>query len=301
MDPSTAFTNKMLLLQYANSLKGEKPVGQASWYDSLGVELFGSEYNTPVGQKKMADWVKEHPNEAKLAQYNYTLRNTAPYAPTMQTGTGFQQMPDTKHPGGIGVPGVSVAPSTATPVKDVSGQPVGKALDANSIQELEDSRTTYQIMSEIKDTFEKPEFAGQTGPIQGMWNKIKVKFMQDGDIQYAINQLESLITIAYSLTGKQASYNEMQNLKKALLPQLTQPHANFMATLNATQNWLQKNYTNRVSGYKQSGYSFNLPDTIDNKKSQTTSRFSEGGKTWNIPADKIQAFKANHPNAKEVR
>jgi hypothetical protein len=113
-------------------------------------------------------------------------------------------------------------------------------------------RTTYERLEDVEKNADK--LKGKFGPIEGRWNNLKVKFLKDGATQGVINELKSMITVAYSLSGKQISYKEMELLQNAMLPRLEQPYENFQATLNFAKNWMAKTHNNRLGYIKESGY-----------------------------------------------
>lgn len=92
------------------------------------------------------------------------------------------------------------------------------------------------------------------GPVEGRWNKLKSNFVDNPDFTVLDREVESLITIAYALSGKQISEKEMRLLKAAILPSVTQPDANFMAALDHAETWLMRNRGRKVEQLKTSGY-----------------------------------------------
>jgi hypothetical protein len=98
---------------------------------------------------------------------------------------------------------------------------------------------------------DNPEFIG---PTEGRWNKLKSNFVDNKDFTELDRNVESLITIAYALSGKQISEKEMRMLKGAILPAVTQPGANFNAALDFAEKWLTSNRDTRIKRLKGSGF-----------------------------------------------
>ncbi|KKM82053.1 hypothetical protein LCGC14_1323510 [marine sediment metagenome] len=96
-----------------------------------------------------------------------------------------------------------------------------------------------------------PEFIG---PVAGQWNKLKSRFVDNADFTELDRNVESLITIAYALSGKQISEREMRMLKGAILPSVTQPGANFDTALDFASKWLTSNRDNRIKRLRQTGF-----------------------------------------------
>lgn len=92
------------------------------------------------------------------------------------------------------------------------------------------------------------------GPLEGNWNKLKSVFADNKDFTMLDREVESLITMAYALSGKQISEKEMSMLKRAILPSVTQPGANFIASLDHAEKWLTRNKTQKLKMLKSSGY-----------------------------------------------
>jgi hypothetical protein len=136
-------------------------------------------------------------------------------------------------------------------------------LSEEAVKEISDIKTTYERLGDVAVNAEK--LKDKFGFVEGRWNNLKVKFVNDGPTQEVINELKSMITIAYSLSGKQISYREMELLEEAILPRLEQPYENFKATLNYAQKWLSKTHNNRLDYWEKAGYGGTL-DKIGNKQ-----------------------------------
>ena len=127
--------------------------------------------------------------------------------------------------------------------KLLSGEVAGQLGTFDSIiGQIDDIRTLAK---------NNPDFIG---PTQGRWNKLKSNFVDNKDFVELDRNVESLITIAYALSGKQISEKEMRMLKGAILPSVTQPGANFNTALDFAEKWLTTNRDNRIKRLKGSGF-----------------------------------------------
>jgi hypothetical protein len=219
-----------------------KPTNMSAWYDSMGVERLGSKYDTPEGRKQFADWIGDPKNKKAISEYRqrYTDESTAKTYSVYPGGMG----PSLLQTRG---PGAGVLPP---------GQ--GAKMPAEVLTRLSDTKNIIGTMDILDDMASDPKMAKRFGPVDGRFTKIKQMFVEDGPTQEMMNNIESLIRVAYSLSGKQISYQEMELLKSAMLPQLNQPHLNFMATLKTARRWMESNYNDLLSTYTQSGYATNL-------------------------------------------
>lgn len=107
-------------------------------------------------------------------------------------------------------------------------------------------------IDDIKILAEKnPQFIG---PLQGQWSKLKSRFTDNPDFTELDRNIESLITIAYALSGKQISADELRMLKSAILPTVTQPGANFNVALDFASKWLTSNRDSRIKRLRETGF-----------------------------------------------
>ncbi len=188
-----------------------------------------------------------------------TEATSAPYNTVIQTGEGF--VPFNARSGQLGQP-----------------TNYGKALPANEAQEMGDLKTTYDRLTAVGEKAEA--LKARFGPIEGRWQKLKVQFVKDGPTQELVNELSSLITIAYSLSGKQISVQELKMLQSAMLPRLEQPEENFRATLKFAKSWVANTHNNRLDYYKQNGYSGKTIPIGSEQKTETIERKTVGGKSY---------------------
>lgn len=219
-----------------------KPTNMPAWYDALGVEIMKSQYDTTEGKKQFADWIGDPKNREFIYKYQqeYTKRNTAPAYTVFPGGTG-PEMFQTRGPGaGVIPPGR------------------GAKMPSETLTRLADTKNIIGTMDILEQMASDPKMSKRFGPFEGRFTKVKQMFVEDGPTQEMMNNIESLIRMAYALSGKQISHQEMEILKSAMLPQLNQPHLNFMATLKTARRWMESSYNDLLDTYTKSGYSTNL-------------------------------------------
>ena len=115
------------------------------------------------------------------------------------------------------------------------------------------------------------------GPIEGRWNQIKTKFVNDGDFEAMNREVESLITAAYALSGKQISIQELKLLQNAILPTITKPDVNFIVALDHAENWISRQKKERVNLLSDQGYfiSNTLKESTTTPKSKSITDMSD--------------------------
>jgi len=138
-----------------------------------------------------------------------------------------------------------------------------KGLEATQVSELANFKNTYGRLDNIEKKLADPKMANKTGPIFGRWEQLKVKFLNDGASQSVINELKSLITIAYGLSGKQISPEEMKLLQDAMLPRLEQPGENLLSTINFAKGWIKTVHNDRLDYFDKAFYDTNIKPIVD--------------------------------------
>jgi len=141
-----------------------------------------------------------------------------------------------------------------------------KGLEAAQVDTLAGLKNTYDRLSVVEEKFNDPKYAAKTGPLTGRWNALKVKFANEGETQSVINELKSLITIAYGLSGKQISKEEMTMLQDAMLPRLEQPGENILATIAFAKNWVGNLHNDKVGYFEKAGYDVEIPQLKPREK-----------------------------------
>lgn len=142
-----------------------------------------------------------------------------------------------------------------------------KQISEGSLKEFAVFDTLLQSIDEIEDAVKKnPNLAG---PTDNLWNQIKIKFINDPDITRVDRSVNTLITLAYALSGKQISLGEMQLLQSAILPRLNQPEENFLASLGIARDFVTNTKANRLKNFKAAGIAVEKLENLGN--SQITS------------------------------
>lgn len=152
-----------------------------------------------------------------------------------------------------------------------------KALSTEAITNIANMKSTYDRLDDIGKQVQAME--DKFGPVKGRMQEWSLKFKSDPEMQQLINRLRSLITIAYDLSGKQISKEEMVMLQKAMLPSATQPKGNMLATISFVRDWLAIAHNNRVQYFGKGKY-----DVADFP-------MLERGKNYNVDPKQVQAMK----------
>jgi hypothetical protein len=172
------------IIDMKKGMSESKPVNMPPWYDSMLIEKYGSNANNPEIRKQFDDWVMTPEGQKAVSAYRqkYASETAIPYAPIIQTGTGFYKT-NTRDPNG-----------PVVEVKGSQGEKLGRPLPETATNELSQMKTTYDRLVEVESKIKS--LGNKSGPLEGRWNKLKVKFANDGPTQEVVNELESMITIS---------------------------------------------------------------------------------------------------------
>jgi len=201
------------------SNKESRPVGMPAWYDSMGVEKMGSQYDTPQGRKEFADWVKTPEGKAEAAAYRqkYAKESATPFYNVMQTAEGF------------------------VPMNARTGQPepstgLGKPLPSEQIVAEQQIGTLSTTLGRVEKSYDE-KFVG---PVGGRYGELKGKWIGLNEKQamfYAdVTQLKN--TLIYLMSGKQINESEYERLKDQL-PSADLPASTFKARMKAFRKTLE--------------------------------------------------------------
>jgi len=139
--------------------------------------------------------------------------------------------------------------------KDSDGEILPKTQKIVGEETLKEIGSMNSLLTGIKNIRASAKTQmNKIGPIEGQWNKLKNKFVSDGDFETMNREVESLITAAYALSGKQISVQELKILKNAILPTVTKPDVNFVAALDHAENWIRRQKEERVNLLSDQGY-----------------------------------------------
>jgi len=226
------------------------PSSPISFMASKATEM-GHDFNAPAGQRAMQNYFGTPEGQD---EYNKYLNRVAPREETTTTGGGILRY--NKRTGKTEV---------------IGGKPVGP----ETLERLSGALNTYTRLEKIEKMMQNPEFLKKVGPLKGRYNTFMVKFRNDGDFQYFLNNVLSLITIAYDQSGKQISIPELEMLREAMLPMASQPPKNFLATLKFAKEWISSSHNQRLDYLRMSGYQTQIPDLEISRQPSTPT----GGKS----------------------
>lgn len=199
--------------------------------------------------------------------------------PNIPTGGEPSQM--VSGPGAPSTPGATATTGGTMPQSEGLVKPKTpkepKLMSQESITSLSDLSTTYDRLIAVgKALATKPDISG---PLQGRLAALRVKYKNEGETQAVLNQLNSLITIAYGLSGKQISKEEMELLQKAMLPSLNQPSQNLMATIAFARDWVAETHNKRLEYQTAAGYTHGIkPIAVGGQEKELPQGFKKDAK-----------------------
>jgi hypothetical protein len=225
------------------SAKPEKIPSAGNAIDAALMEKFGTKALTdPTLAEEGAKWLRT--DEGKASVEGWANRQQAKQVTYLQLGTGVYPAV-TK---GVGAGTVGTKP--------IEG--LGRPLPNETTTQLSQMKNTVSRINDLEERAKDPKMAKRFGPIEGRWTTLRQKLVEDGPTQALMNEMSGLITMAYSLSGKQISVQEMEMLKQAILPTINQPYANFFATLNMSRQWLVTQHNDTLQYFHDTGHTSNL-------------------------------------------
>jgi len=123
-------------------------------------------------------------------------------------------------------------------------------LSAEQQKAVADLGDIERIASEVEKEFD-PNFVG---PVVGRARGISSKFVSDPKFTSFKNKASQLRAVVYGLSGKQINEAELKWLKEDILPALSQPSANYKATLKVLREWVAKKRASTSNAFKEQGY-----------------------------------------------
>lgn len=133
-----------------------------------------------------------------------------------------------------------------------SDEGIKKTLPANTIKSLTNSKSLLSVIDRIGTLATLNP--GDIGVLNGLWTEAKNLFISNPQGTELARSIDSLIRTAYDLSGKQISEQELDRLKKFLIPSLTLPIDNFRVALKMSKNNLKNRMSNQLKGYTAGGY-----------------------------------------------
>jgi hypothetical protein len=106
----------------------------------------------------------------------------------------------------------------------------------------------------LENVRKKPELLEKIGPLEGRWTNIKRVFAADPEAEGLKREIESMIRVAYAWSGKQISIQELDRLRDAILPSLTNPDANFMVSLRHAKNIMETDRNAKLQAFKDANF-----------------------------------------------
>ena len=127
-----------------------------------------------------------------------------------------------------------------------------KPLPATEASTLAQLNTTRQDIKLAKEAWDE----GLTGAFQGQTNEALQSVRNHPAFEKLRRRVARLITVAYSLSGKQISKEELQLLQTTILPQVKQMDQNFLVALNELEGWIDRNGRNKEDAFTKAYYQF---------------------------------------------
>lgn len=213
-------------------IKPDKPINMPPWYDSMGMEMLGSRYNTPEGQKEFSDYIATPEGQKTASAYRskYAQESATPFFMMGQTSEGF--VPMNARTGQVGQ-------STG----------LGKPLTSEMIVANQQAGTLQETLERVKTLYD-PNFVG---PIAGRAGGIAQKTIgvDPKKAQFYSDLAQIQNTLIYMLSGKQINESEYNRLKEQL-PSKELPASTFearMKTFEATLSSIIENRKKNMGGY----------------------------------------------------
>jgi hypothetical protein len=123
-------------------------------------------------------------------------------------------------------------------------------LSSEQQKAISDLGDIERIATEVEKEFD-PNFVG---PVVGRARGISSKFVSDPKFTSFKNKASQLRAVVYGLSGKQINEAELKWLKEDILPALSQPSANYKATLKVLKEWVAKKKTATAKAFSEQGY-----------------------------------------------
>ncbi len=139
--------------------------------------------------------------------------------------------------------------------KDAAGDLLPNQLRILPTETLK-SITVFDSLSDVLNTVSEKFKADPTlvGPINARVRGFQAKFFGDKNFARFSKEVKSQIEIAYALSGKQISVQELKMLEEAILPVITQPGQSFEGALEFAQNWVATRKNQTLNALEASRY-----------------------------------------------
>jgi len=176
-------------------------------------------------------------------------------APQMQQSKEYKQYVGTTPDGGNAIVFDARAGKFTTeplPGGELPGVKGKKALPASEASTLAQLKTTHQDIQLTREAWDE----GLTGAFQGRANEALQGVRNHPAFEKLRRRVAKLITVAYALSGKQISKEELELLQTTILPQVKQMDQNFLVALDELDNWITRNGRNKEEAFGKAYYQF---------------------------------------------
>lgn len=237
-------------------------------------------YATPEGSKR---------TQALAAQYN---KSKAPDIYNfVQTDKGI-------------VPGNVRTGQAGSPITNAEGDKLLKPTPAGEITPLQQIKTLQSALDTAESLYD-PAFVG---PVAGRLASANRKILggvgqSDEQIMFNGSLEQARNTLVYLLSGKQINESEYQRLEKQM-PSSSLAPQQFKAAMSEFKRTLNSVVTEKQATLEAGGYGAgnapksNQPPFNKALTPGASVKFSVGGRTFNIPAERSEEFIKDNPNAK---
>jgi hypothetical protein len=138
------------------------------------------------------------------------------------------------------------------PGGDVPGVKNKKQLPAKDAETIGKLKTTLDDIGLVREAWNE----GLTGAFEGRANEALQHIRDNPKFETLRRRTNRLITIAYALSGKQISAQEIKLLQTSILPQVKQMDKNFLTALDELEDWVRRNGNDAQDAYEKSRYDF---------------------------------------------
>jgi len=138
------------------------------------------------------------------------------------------------------------------PGGDVPGVKNKKQLPAKDAETIGKLKTILDDIGLVREAWKE----GLTGAFEGRANEALQHIQDNPAFEKLRRRTNRLITIAYALSGKQISAQEIKLLQTSILPQVKQMDKNFLVALDELEDWVRRNGNNVQDAYEKSRYDF---------------------------------------------
>jgi len=174
-----------------------KPINMPPWYDSMAMEMMGSRYNTPEGQKEFADFIASPRGQGAASAYRtkYAQESATPYFSFPSTAEGI--VPANARSGQVGA-------STG----------LNRPLTNEMITAIQQIQTINDAVKRLESTY-KPDYVGAvSGRIGGLAEKTVGVKTEQAKFYSDLAQIKN--SLIYLLSGKQINESEYNRLMDQL-------------------------------------------------------------------------------------